>query len=235
VEGDGEVRVMTRGFGDLVAKVVMQVLVRCWSDGDVVVVKSSREERNFGKSNIGDSDNTEDGGKIVGGDIRACGGIGTSLNPPWSELELHLSGDEFLRVRMDMGNKEVTKQDLVAKVVIEVLGRLLGDMVVMSWRFRIKDILGFRISVRIKEQDMPSAVALPAMFSSMKPMVEFMINNVEIPMKSCQSGGFPYKLVHDKCYSFRSTEFEFNNINPQESRLIKTIIHHEQLSIVVLL
>ncbi|GKF40741.1 hypothetical protein Tco_0124083, partial [Tanacetum coccineum] len=58
----------------------------------------------------------------------------TSLNSPWSDLELHLSGDEFLRVRMDMGNKEVTKQDLVAKVVIEVLGRLLGDMVVMSWR-----------------------------------------------------------------------------------------------------
>ncbi|GJY61670.1 putative reverse transcriptase domain-containing protein [Tanacetum coccineum] len=41
VEGDGEVRVMTRGFGDLVAKlgdkVVMEVLVRCWNDGDVVV------------------------------------------------------------------------------------------------------------------------------------------------------------------------------------------------------
>ncbi|GJY81852.1 hypothetical protein Tco_0494603 [Tanacetum coccineum] len=40
VEGDGEVRVMTRGFGDLVAKlgdkVVVEVLVRCWSDGDVV-------------------------------------------------------------------------------------------------------------------------------------------------------------------------------------------------------
>ncbi|GJV42629.1 hypothetical protein Tco_1421069 [Tanacetum coccineum] len=34
-------RVMTRGFEDLVAKlddkVVMEVLVRCWSDGDVVV------------------------------------------------------------------------------------------------------------------------------------------------------------------------------------------------------
>ncbi|GKE85060.1 hypothetical protein Tco_1558802, partial [Tanacetum coccineum] len=69
----------------------------------------------------------------------------TLLDPPWSELELHLSGDEFLRcdlkewikgyrVRMDMVDKEATKQDLVAKVVIEVLGRLLGDMVVMSWR-----------------------------------------------------------------------------------------------------
>ncbi|GKF39494.1 hypothetical protein Tco_0119555, partial [Tanacetum coccineum] len=40
------------------------------------VVKSSREERNVWKSNIGDSDNTGDGGKIVGGAIRACGGIG---------------------------------------------------------------------------------------------------------------------------------------------------------------
>ncbi|GKA00881.1 hypothetical protein Tco_0673546 [Tanacetum coccineum] len=40
------------------------------------VVKSSREERNVGKSNIGDSDNTGDRGKIVGGAIRACGGIG---------------------------------------------------------------------------------------------------------------------------------------------------------------
>ncbi|GJV59929.1 hypothetical protein Tco_1466029 [Tanacetum coccineum] len=28
------------------------------------------------ESNIGDSDNTEDGGKIVGGAIKACGGIG---------------------------------------------------------------------------------------------------------------------------------------------------------------
>ncbi|GJY77124.1 retrovirus-related pol polyprotein from transposon TNT 1-94 [Tanacetum coccineum] len=69
---------------------------------------------------------------------------GTSLDPPWSGLRLHLSGDKFLRwarklgmqgvgvirVRMDMGDKEVTKQDLVAKVVMEVLGRLLGDMVV---------------------------------------------------------------------------------------------------------
>ncbi|GJY34982.1 hypothetical protein Tco_0420360, partial [Tanacetum coccineum] len=37
---DGEVRVMTRGFGDLVAKlgdkVVIEVLIRCWSDDDVV-------------------------------------------------------------------------------------------------------------------------------------------------------------------------------------------------------
>ncbi|GJS99559.1 hypothetical protein Tco_0820729 [Tanacetum coccineum] len=55
-------------------KEVMEVLVRCWSDGDVV------EERNIEKSNIGDSDNIGDGGKIVGGAIRACGGIGERVS-----------------------------------------------------------------------------------------------------------------------------------------------------------
>ncbi|GJZ33758.1 hypothetical protein Tco_0579194 [Tanacetum coccineum] len=39
----------------------------------LLVVKSSREERNVRKSNIGDSDNTRDGGKIVGRAIGACG------------------------------------------------------------------------------------------------------------------------------------------------------------------
>ncbi|GJY71882.1 hypothetical protein Tco_0475585 [Tanacetum coccineum] len=68
----------------------------------------------------------------------------TSLDPLWSELELHLSGDEFLRcdlkewikgcrVRLDKGDKEVTRPNFVAKVVMEVLGFLLGDMVVRSW------------------------------------------------------------------------------------------------------
>ncbi|GJV41342.1 hypothetical protein Tco_1419782 [Tanacetum coccineum] len=41
-----------------------------------------------------------------------------------------MQGVGVIRVRMDMGDKEVTKQDLVAKVVMEVLGRLLGDMLV---------------------------------------------------------------------------------------------------------
>ncbi|GJW12195.1 hypothetical protein Tco_1578022 [Tanacetum coccineum] len=41
------------------------------------VVKSFWEERNIGKSNIGDSDNTGDGGKIVGG---AIGAYGNSLS-----------------------------------------------------------------------------------------------------------------------------------------------------------
>ncbi|GKD30928.1 hypothetical protein Tco_1241706 [Tanacetum coccineum] len=43
--------------------VIQQVSQRLW------VVKSSREERNVGKSNIGDSDNIGDGGKIVSGAI----------------------------------------------------------------------------------------------------------------------------------------------------------------------
>ncbi|GKA42612.1 hypothetical protein Tco_0735272 [Tanacetum coccineum] len=44
---------------------------RSWEDH-----RLEEEERNARKSNIGDSDNTEDGGKIVGGAIGACGGIG---------------------------------------------------------------------------------------------------------------------------------------------------------------
>ncbi|GKE45613.1 hypothetical protein Tco_1472897, partial [Tanacetum coccineum] len=40
------------------------------------VVKYSWVERNVEKSNIGDSNNTGDGGKIVGGAMGACGGIG---------------------------------------------------------------------------------------------------------------------------------------------------------------
>ncbi|GKB91856.1 hypothetical protein Tco_0964128 [Tanacetum coccineum] len=80
------------------------------------------------------------------GTRKYSGSLGTSLDPLWYGLSLHLSGDKFLRklgmqgvgvirVRMDMGDKEVTKQELVAKVVMEVLGRMLGDMVVMSWRY----------------------------------------------------------------------------------------------------
>ncbi|GKC70030.1 putative ribonuclease H-like domain-containing protein [Tanacetum coccineum] len=38
---------------------------------------------------------------------KACDNAGTSLDPPWSELELHLSGDEFLR---DQGARLVTKE-----------------------------------------------------------------------------------------------------------------------------
>ncbi|GKF49211.1 hypothetical protein Tco_0142462, partial [Tanacetum coccineum] len=44
-----------------------------------------------------------------------------------------MQGAGVIRVQMDMGGKEVTKQDLVSKVVMEVLGRILGDMVVMLW------------------------------------------------------------------------------------------------------
>ncbi|GJT00934.1 ABC transporter B family member 20-like protein [Tanacetum coccineum] len=59
VEGDGEVRVMTKGFGDLVAKlgnkVVMEVLVRCWSDGDVVptsVLDIAKDKKKGSSSSI---------------------------------------------------------------------------------------------------------------------------------------------------------------------------------------
>ncbi|GJX05386.1 hypothetical protein Tco_0191302 [Tanacetum coccineum] len=51
---------------------------RSWEDHRLEeVVKSSQEERNVEKSNIGD--NTGDEGKIVGGAIRACGGIGSCI------------------------------------------------------------------------------------------------------------------------------------------------------------
>jgi hypothetical protein len=39
---------------------------------------------------------------------------------------------------------------------------------------------------------MRAAAALPALFSSIKLMVELMKRSVMIPTKSCQSGGFPY-------------------------------------------
>ncbi|GJY14699.1 hypothetical protein Tco_0385121 [Tanacetum coccineum] len=56
-----------------------------------------------------------------------------------------MQGVGVIRVRMDMGDKEVTKPDLVAKVVMEVLGRLLGDMMVMSWRCA----LGIKVFVNL--------------------------------------------------------------------------------------
>jgi hypothetical protein len=46
-------------------------------------------------------------------------------------------------------------------------------------------VLGARPAIK-------AAAALPALFSSMKLMVELMISNTTIPTKSCQSAGFPY-------------------------------------------
>lgn len=40
---------------------------------------------------------------------------------------------------------------------------------------------------------MSAAAAFPALFSSIKLIVELIISRVMIPTKSCQSGGFPYK------------------------------------------
>ncbi|GKE47984.1 hypothetical protein Tco_1479242 [Tanacetum coccineum] len=74
------------------------------------VVKSSREEINIRKSNIGDSDNTGDRGKIVGGAIRACGGIGTDITNntrkrPKLDKHRHENGKECTRA-----------EDLIAEV-----------------------------------------------------------------------------------------------------------------------
>ncbi|GJW21625.1 replication protein A 70 kDa DNA-binding subunit B [Tanacetum coccineum] len=64
-----------------------------------------------------------------------------------------------------MGDKEVTRPNLVAKVVIKVLGRLLGDVFVRSWwclraslvRNRLKELLEydesqFKISLFIPQK-----------------------------------------------------------------------------------
>ncbi|GJS67373.1 hypothetical protein Tco_0681937 [Tanacetum coccineum] len=65
VEGDGEVKVMTRGFGDLVAKlddkVVMEVLVRCWSDGDVVPTSVPVKWLSFTNRNSDEAQTSEHG------------------------------------------------------------------------------------------------------------------------------------------------------------------------------
>ncbi|GKB86641.1 hypothetical protein Tco_0958913 [Tanacetum coccineum] len=72
--------------------------------------------------------------------------LGTSLNPSWYELELYLSGDEFLGVieeccgglggsRLTTSDKEVTKQDLVLKGGDRGACKLLGDVMVMLERW----------------------------------------------------------------------------------------------------
>lgn len=53
---------------------------------------------------------------------------------------------------------------------------------------------------------MRAAAALPALFSSMKLIVELMMSKVMIPTKSCQSGGFPWKVQE---------EHPSNPLNPQ--------------------
>ncbi|GKA52100.1 hypothetical protein Tco_0745296 [Tanacetum coccineum] len=57
--------------------------------------------------------------------------IGSSLDPPWSNLELHLSGDEDLR---DQGARVVTKEGYRCGDggACKVVGWLLDDMVVRS-------------------------------------------------------------------------------------------------------
>lgn len=68
-------------------------------------------------------------------------------------------------------------------------------------------VLGARLAIR-------AAAALPALFSSMKLMVELMINNTIIPTKSGQSVGLPcivQNILVNKCMMImRESEGEFN-------------------------
>lgn len=48
-------------------------------------------------------------------------------------------------------------------------------------------LLGARPAIR-------AAAAFPALFSSMKLIVELIMRSTMIPMKSCQSGGLPYNM-----------------------------------------
>jgi len=67
---------------------------------------------------------------------------------------------------------------------------------------------------------MRAAAALPALFSSMKLIVELMTSKVMIPTKSCQSGGFPCKR---KTYKEQSTN--------QQHVTIMAIKHSQKLSL----
>lgn len=58
---------------------------------------------------------------------------------------------------------------------------------------------------------MSAAAALPALFSSMKLIVELMKSRTIIPTKSCQSGGFPCRNL--RCPS----------INSQPTKILKEI------------
>ncbi|GKD01480.1 hypothetical protein Tco_1171754 [Tanacetum coccineum] len=94
-----------------------------------------RKYRQFESSN--DDLDEEDASKQGKGSDKIKPILVTSIDPCWSGLRLHLSGDEFLRwarklgmqgvgvirVRMDMGDKEVMKKELwSARWWIEVLG-----------------------------------------------------------------------------------------------------------------
>ncbi|GKF01943.1 hypothetical protein Tco_0028866, partial [Tanacetum coccineum] len=65
LSGDEFLRVMTKGFGDLVAKlgdkVVMEVLVRCWSDGDVVPTSVPVKWLSFTNCNSDEAQTSEHG------------------------------------------------------------------------------------------------------------------------------------------------------------------------------
>lgn len=80
---------------------------------------------------------------------------------------------------------------------------------IQCWAWRIATFV-FGASLAISE-----AAALPALFSSMKLMVELITNSVKIPIKSCQSGGFPCKMwiahFHQQIISRCSTNETLHN------------------------
>ncbi|GKA14170.1 hypothetical protein Tco_0693816 [Tanacetum coccineum] len=113
----------------------------------VLVVKSSQEERNVRKSNIGDSDNTGDGGKIVGGAIRACGGIGNIgsgrrnlIDGKSISSEMRSYGSTMLSTRKvktsisNESNSLITQPEVIALAVeemgeVRVMTKGFGDLV----------------------------------------------------------------------------------------------------------
>jgi len=63
---------------------------------------------------------------------------------------------------------------------------------------------------------MRAAAALPALFSSMKLMVELMTSNVMIPTKSCQSGAFPCTIFQGTSPKNQPTNSFIANIKSQK-------------------
>jgi len=69
---------------------------------------------------------------------------------------------------------------------------------------------------------MRAAAALPALFSSMKLIVELITNNTTIPTKSCQSGGLPSPLAKAMAINAAASMTHDNgfHINPRNLRIL---------------
>jgi hypothetical protein len=64
------------------------------------------------------------------------------------------------------------------------------------------------------------AVALPALFSSMKLIVEFIMSSVMMPTKSCQPGSFP-----ENTKQINPRQFNQTSHNPSHAMLWNIMIH----------